>query len=163
MILARGAVLAEESGRTFRIGISAGAGTSFQQPSWLDFFDELAKEGFVEGRNLIVDRRFGSDPDQIAATVAEQLKFPPDALVTGPLAVKAVQAATRTIPILCISDDMVASGLVPSLARPGGNLTGVSILASELDGKRQEILIELVPTPVRWSPWPIPAWRGHLR
>jgi putative tryptophan/tyrosine transport system substrate-binding protein len=65
----------------------------------------------------------------------------------GAEGLKAGQAATRTIPILGIADDMVASGLVPSLAHPGGNLTGVSILATELDGKRQEILIEMVHAP----------------
>jgi putative ABC transport system substrate-binding protein len=137
---------AQESNRTFRLGISAGAGTSRQQPSWLAFFDELGKAGFIEDKNLIVDWRLvASRPDEIAASVAEQVQWARDALVTGPLVVAAVQAATRTIPILCVSDDMVANGLVPSLARPGGNLTGISILASELDGKRQEILMELVP------------------
>jgi len=60
-------------------------------------------------------------------------------------AIAAAQAATRTIPMVGTADDMVASGLVPSLARPGGNLTGISIMATELDGKRQEILMELVP------------------
>jgi putative tryptophan/tyrosine transport system substrate-binding protein len=70
----------------------------------------------------------------------------PDVLLPlgGAEGLKAAQAATRTIPILGNADDMVASGLVPSLAHPGGNLTGISILATELDGKRQEILIEMV-------------------
>jgi putative tryptophan/tyrosine transport system substrate-binding protein len=61
------------------------------------------------------------------------------------VAVRAVQQATKTIPIVGISDDMVGEGLVESLARPNGNTTGISILATELDGKRQEILIEAVP------------------
>jgi putative ABC transport system substrate-binding protein len=69
----------------------------------------------------------------------------PDLLVTSAPTISEVQAATRTIPILGMFDDMVASGLVSSLPRRGGNLTGISILASELDGKRQEILMELVP------------------
>jgi putative ABC transport system substrate-binding protein len=137
---------AQESNRTFRIGISVGAGTSRQQPSWVAFFDELGRAGFIEGQNLIVDWRLvGSRPEEIAAEIAAQVQPAPDALVTGPLVVEAVQAATRTIPILSVSDDMVASGLVPSLSRPGGNLSGISIMASELDGKRQEILMELVP------------------
>jgi putative ABC transport system substrate-binding protein len=58
----------------------------------------------------------------------------------------AAQKATRTIPIVSVADDLVLSGLVSSLAHPGGNTTGISILATELDGKRQELLIELVPT-----------------
>ena len=61
------------------------------------------------------------------------------------MAIRAVQQATKTIPIVGIADDMVGAGLVNSLARPDGNTTGVSILATELDGKRQEILIEAVP------------------
>jgi putative ABC transport system substrate-binding protein len=63
----------------------------------------------------------------------------------GDVAVRAAQQATATIPILAVTDDMVGSGLVRSLAQPGGNTTGVSIFATELDGKRQDILIEAVP------------------
>jgi ABC-type uncharacterized transport system substrate-binding protein len=64
----------------------------------------------------------------------------------GDVAVRAAQQATATIPILAVTDDMVGSGLVRSLAQPGGNTTGVTILATELDGKRQDILIEAVPS-----------------
>ena len=63
----------------------------------------------------------------------------------GDAAIRAAQRATATIPILAITDDMVGSGLVNSMARPDGNTTGISLLATELDGKRQEILIEIVP------------------
>jgi ABC transporter substrate binding protein len=63
----------------------------------------------------------------------------------GPLAIRAAQQATKTIPIVALTDDMVGAGLVSSMARPNGNTTGVSILATELDGKRQEILAEAVP------------------
>jgi putative ABC transport system substrate-binding protein len=62
----------------------------------------------------------------------------------GDPAIRAAQQATTTIPILAITDDMAGSALVSSMARPGGNTTGVSLLATELDGKRQEILIEMV-------------------
>jgi len=61
------------------------------------------------------------------------------------VAIRAAQQATKTIPILAVTDDMVGSGLVASLGKPGGNTTGVSLLATELDGKRQEILLEAVP------------------
>src|SRR5262249_27669761 len=63
----------------------------------------------------------------------------------GDIAIRAVQQATTTVPILAVTDDMVRSGLVRSLAEPGGNTTGVSIFGYELDGKRQDILIEAVP------------------
>ena len=69
-----------------------------------------------------------------------------DAIVAGSNnSTRAAQKATRTIPIVTVADDLVLAGLVSSLAHPGGNTTGVSILATELDGKRQELLIELVP------------------
>src|SRR5271166_1865625 len=64
---------------------------------------------------------------------------------TGDLAIRAAQQATTTIPILAFTDDMLESKFVSSLAKPGGNTTGVSIFATELDGKRLEILIEAVP------------------
>ena len=74
------------------------------------------------------------------------VKAAPDAIVGGPdIYTRALQAATRTIPIVSMSEDMVAEGLVASLARPGGNTTGLSIMSPELNGKRQEILIEAVP------------------
>jgi ABC-type uncharacterized transport system substrate-binding protein len=64
---------------------------------------------------------------------------------TGDIAIRAAQQATATIPIIGYTEDMVGSGLVNSLARPGGNTTGISALGTELNGKRQEILIEAVP------------------
>jgi putative ABC transport system substrate-binding protein len=70
----------------------------------------------------------------------------PDLILTGgPLATRAAQAATSTIPILAITDDMVGEGLVESLANRHGNTTGMSVLSADLDGKRQELLIELLP------------------
>jgi putative ABC transport system substrate-binding protein len=61
------------------------------------------------------------------------------------VAIRAAQQATKTIPILAFTDDLIGSGLVDSMARPSGNTTGISLLANELDGKRQELLIEIVP------------------
>jgi putative ABC transport system substrate-binding protein len=70
----------------------------------------------------------------------------PDAIMAGPeLQLRALQAATKTIPLIGMTEDMVASGLVASLARPGGNTTGISLLSPELDGKRLDILMEAVP------------------
>jgi len=77
---------------------------------------------------------------------ADLVKADVDAiLASGDLATRAAQGATQSIPILATSDDMVRSGLVNSLARPEGNTTGISMFSTELDGKRQEILIEAVP------------------
>jgi len=89
------------------------------------------------------------------------MRLAPDVLlVAGTPGMVATQAATRTIPILGIADDMVRSGLVRSLARPGGNLTGISILASELDGKRQEILMDLVPASRHMAALADPTTKG---
>jgi putative ABC transport system substrate-binding protein len=109
--------------------------------------EELRRAGFIEGANLTIDwRTYGSNIDLIPEFVAELIKARVDVIVaTGDLPIRTAQRATTTIPILGLTDDMVGSGLVNSLARPGGNTTGTSILAADLDGKRQEILIEAVP------------------
>jgi putative tryptophan/tyrosine transport system substrate-binding protein len=136
---------AQEVGRTYRIGfLSAGPRSA---PYWLEVFDELRQAGFVEGQNLTVDfHQYGAHVDLIPQFAAELIKANVDVIVaTGDTAIRAVQHATTTIPILGSTDDMVGSGLVKSLARPDGNTTGTSIFGAELDGKRQEILIEAVP------------------
>ena len=139
---------AQENYRTYRLGILSSAETNNRQnPGWVVFFDEMGKAGFVEGKNLIVDWRFLGSPEQTACAATELVQLAPDVLLPAGStpAITAAQAATRTIPLVATADDMVGSGLVPQLARPGGNLTGVSLLATELDGKRLEILMELVP------------------
>jgi len=114
---------------------------------FVPFFNELGQFGFVEGQNLAVDRRgFDARYDRFAAIAAELVKAAPEAVVCGgDAAIRAAQAATSIIPIVAITDDMVGAGLVRSLARPGGNTSGVSILAADLDGKRQEVLLEFIP------------------
>ena len=110
------------------------------------FLEAMRRLGFIEGQNLIVDyRAYAQHIDKLSEWAAELSKARVDVITTvGDLAIRAAQGATKTIPILAITDDMVGSGLVNSMARPNGNTTGVSILATELDGKRQEILIEAV-------------------
>jgi ABC-type uncharacterized transport system substrate-binding protein len=136
--------VAQEAGRTYRVGgLSTGPRTA---PYFMEMFDELRRAGFVEAQNLTIDwHRYGTRIDLIPKFVAELVKSRVDVIyASGDIAIRAAQQATRTIPILGAESDMVGSGLVNSLARPGGNTTGVSILAAELDGKRQEILIEAV-------------------
>lgn len=134
---------AQEPGRTYRVG---GLITQPREvPHYVAFFDELRRFGFIEGKNLEV-RGFGLRVDQYAALAAELVKAPVDAiLATGDTAIRVAQRATPSIPILAVADDMVGSGLVRSMARPEGNTTGISLLATELNGKRQEILIEMLP------------------
>jgi putative ABC transport system substrate-binding protein len=139
------AALAQEPGRTYRLGgLSSGPRSS---PPFVAMFDELRRLGFIEGQNLTVDWRvYGLHIDRIAEFAAELVKSKVDVIyASGDAGIRAVQRATAAIPILGITQDMVGQGLVNSLARPGGHTTGVSVLATELDGKRQEILIEAVP------------------
>jgi putative ABC transport system substrate-binding protein len=137
------AVRAQEPDRTYRIGIV----TTSSRESYGAFFDELRLNGFIEGQNLVVvGAAFEIHNDQIPGAVASVVAASPDLIVGGPtLPLRALQQATRTIPIIGVTEDMVGEGLVESLGRPGGNITGVSILSPELDGKRQEILIGAVP------------------
>ena len=116
-------------------------------PHYAALFGELRRLGFIEGQNLTLDwRGYELRTEQFQDTAVELVKAKVDVIFcAGDVAVRAAQQATATIPILAVTDDMVGSGLVRSLAQPGGNTTGVSILATELDGKRQEILIEAVP------------------
>ena len=139
------AALAQELGRIYRVGgVSSSARNT---PHFVAMFDELRRRGFIMGQNLAVDwRSYGPRIDLIPQFVAELVKGQVDViLVFGDAAIRAAQQATTTIPIHAGAEDMVGSGLVNSLARPGGNTTGVSVLGTELNGKRQDILIEAVP------------------
>jgi len=130
--------------RTYRVGgVTASPRNA---PIIVTMFDELRRAGFIEGQNLTIDwRPYGTNANLIPGLVADLVKAHVDVIyAAGDPAIRTAQGATKTIPILGITEDMVAAGLVNSLARPGGNTTGLSILATELDGKRQEILLEVV-------------------
>jgi putative ABC transport system substrate-binding protein len=111
------------------------------------FFDAVQRQRFIEGQNLVGDPNgYGLRIDQLAGHAAELVKANVDVIIAaGDPNVRAAQQATQTIPILAIAEDLVGSGFVASLPKPGGNTTGVSILTSDLNGKRQEILLEAVP------------------
>jgi putative ABC transport system substrate-binding protein len=136
---------AQEPGRTYRIGFLIPAAR--ESPAVNGFFDELRLHGFIEGQNLtVVFSGFNVSNEQIAEGVAAVIPANPDVIVAGPeFYVRALHAATRTIPLVSMSEDLVGAGLAASLARPGGNVTGISLLSPELDGKRQGLLIEAVP------------------
>jgi ABC-type uncharacterized transport system substrate-binding protein len=135
----------QQAGRTYRLGALYPAPRT--SPQYVALFDELRRLGFVEGQNLSVDGRgYGLRAEQFAQHASELAKAQVDVILcAGDAAIRAAQLATTSIPILAVTDDMVGSGLVRSLAKPDGNTTGVSLLATELDGKRQEILLEAVP------------------
>jgi len=138
------AVRAQEAGRIYRLGFLIPA--TRMSAAVAALFDELRLNGFVEGQNLIVVGSFGVTAAQAADGVETLVKAAPDAIVSGPeLYTRALHAATRTIPLISISEDLISEGLVASLAKPGGNITGISLLSPELDDKRQDILIDAVP------------------
>ena len=117
-------------------------------PVYAALFNGLRQYGFVEGQNLFADPNgYGLRPEQLATHASEIVDQRVDVIVcAGDHAIRAAQQATRIIPILGSTEDMLGSGLVHSMARPEGNTTGSSILSTELNGKRQEILMELLPT-----------------
>ena len=142
--------IAQQSGRVWRVGFLGGAA----RPAVLDagFHGDLVRGlrelGYVEGKNLALEWRFADNkPDRLNEMAAELVRLKMDVIVSGasggPLA---LQKITSTIPIVMASvGDAVGQGLVKSLARPGGNITGVSTITADLGSKRLELLLTMVP------------------
>jgi putative ABC transport system substrate-binding protein len=137
--------LAQTAGeRIFRLAELAPSAASLEITR-AETLPELAKLGFREGRNLILDERAG-EPADMERLARELLLAKPDAIIAiGPDAIGAGAGATKTVPIVTFGADPVRRGLAASFARPGGNVTGVVILAEDLDGKRLDVLHEAVP------------------
>ncbi len=112
------------------------------------FRQGLRELGYVEGKNIVIELRSAEGKlDRLPALAAELVRLKVDVIVTGgPTATRAAKEATSTIPIVMAQDtDPVGNGFVASLARPGGNITGLSTFAPELSGKRLELLKETIP------------------
>ena len=112
------------------------------------FRQGLRELGYIEGKNIVIEYRYAEGkPDRLPALAAELVRLKVDVIVTtSPNATRSAKEATVTIPIVMAQDnDPVGSGHVASLARPGGNITGLSNLAPELSGRRLELLKEIVP------------------
>jgi len=138
--------LAQPTGKVRRLGmLSAGTIT---RSNWAPFFETLRELGWIEGQNLVVEMRSaGGKADLVPALTAELVELKVDVIVaTGAVASLAAKNATTTIPIVSQSGDPLRIGLVASMSRPGGNITGVSTVAPELAAKRLELLRELRPT-----------------
>jgi len=136
-----------------RIGIIDNA------PIWDHFRQGLSELGYVEGRDVVIEYRSGQgQPDQLAAAVSQLASLPVDIIVTsGSAATQAAKQVTTTIPIVMIAiGDPVRAGLVRSLAQPGGNITGNTLLGSEMAAKRVQLLKEFIPRVSRvaflWNP-----------
>jgi len=144
---------AQQSAKIPRIGIID------DSPVWNAFRQGLRDLGYLEGQNLAFEYRYaGGLPDRLAWVAAELVRRPVELIATfGTPPTHAAKEATRTIPILMIGiGDPVGAGLVSSLARPGGNITGNTILGPEVSGKRLELIKEVIPSAARvaflWNP-----------
>ena len=130
------------------VGVMRVNTASNNEPFATLFREGLAARGYVEGGNLRLDYRFADGdrrrfPEMAAALLKEKASV---IVVFSDPAARAAQRASDTIPIIAVVSDFVAAGLGASLAKPGGNVTGVSMLEPELEGKRIEILKEILPT-----------------
>jgi putative ABC transport system substrate-binding protein len=128
-------------------------------PSVEAFRRGLRDLGYIEGKNIVVEYRYTEGKgDRNPSLVAELVQLKVDVLVVpGPGGIQAAKQATKTIPIVILSqEDPVAAGYIDSLARPGGNITGLTRLTRELSGKRLELLTQVVPkisrVGVLWDP-----------
>jgi ABC-type uncharacterized transport system substrate-binding protein len=137
---------AQQAGKIFTIGILNPV--PHPLPAHAALFDALRELGWVEGKNFVLQRRHGNNqPTQLHNAAAELVRLNVDLIVaSGTLAPLAAKRATTTIPIvMAAAGDPLGTGLVASLARPGGNVTGMSLMAPDLGGKRLELLKEVVP------------------
>ena len=149
-----------------RIGFLSGRGApspTNPDPSADAFRRGVRDLGYIEGKNILVEYRYAEGTlDRIPGLVAELVQLKVDVLVSpAGAAIRAAKQATKTIPIvMVITGDPVATGLIDSLARPGGNITGLTRLTRELSGKRLELFMEAVPgisrIAVLWSATPGP-------
>jgi len=150
---------AQPAAKLWRIGFLSTQVSSVFQPQLNAFKQQLRRLGYVEGRNLAIEYRWAEGRyERLPPLALELARLNVDLIVTpdGVPPALAAKAATKAIPIVFFAGDAVESGLVTSLARPGGNLTGLSGLTAGLDTKRLEILKEAVPSATRvailWNP-----------
>jgi putative ABC transport system substrate-binding protein len=145
--------LAQDAARIPVVGLMRTGGAANNEPFATLFRDALAARGYVEGRNLRLDHRFADGdaqryPEMAQALVKDRVGL---IVVFSDPAARAAQRETQTIPIIAVLGDPIASGLIASLAKPGGNLTGISMFGSELAAKRLEILTEILPAAQRFG------------
>src|SRR5215831_3459912 len=141
---------AQQAGRIYRIGVFFASNPTVTASNNEAFTQGLREHGYVEGQNVVLERRYGEGRERLAEIAAELVRLKVDVIV-------AVKRQTRSIPIVMVgASDPVGTGFIASLARPGGNITGSSRMSPELSAKRLDLLREAVPrlsrVAVMWNP-----------
>ena len=140
---------AQQSAKTPRIGFVSAAGDPNNPGPHVEAFRQGLRDlGYIEGKNILLELRYHEgSPERVSSLVAELVQLKVDVLVLGPQpAIRAAKQATKSVPIVIVTtQNPVAAGFVESLARPGGNITGVTLLQRELSGKRLELLKDVLP------------------
>ncbi|HET7379501.1 MAG TPA: ABC transporter substrate-binding protein [Gaiellales bacterium] len=151
--------VAQQRAQVPKVGVLWGGETAFAMPYVEAARRAMSDLGYVEGKDFVTELRFGErKPGAVDTLAADLVERKVDVIIAaGDPAIRAARRATATIPIVMVAaGDPVRSGLVASLARPGGNVTGMTFLTSELAAKRLELLKEAVPTASRvavlWNP-----------
>ncbi|HEX2929433.1 MAG TPA: ABC transporter substrate-binding protein, partial [Candidatus Binatia bacterium] len=141
--------LAQQPAKIPRIGYVSGSGSASDQGPYVEALRQGLRDlGYIEGKHFVIEYRGAEGkPDRMPSLATELIQLKVDVLVLPTSAtVLTAKQATKTIPIVMVTQvDPVATGLVDSLARPGGNVTGIASLQRELSGKRLELLAEVVP------------------
>jgi len=152
----------QDTARSPIVGVLRIDTTADASPSIAMYRNALTALGYVDGKNLRLDIRLAEGDAERLPKLAEALVREKVSVIyaAGPAAARAARGATRTIPIVATASDLVALGLISSLAKPGGNITGVSLLIPELDAKRLEILREILPSAQRFGVIGDPATSG---
>jgi putative tryptophan/tyrosine transport system substrate-binding protein len=163
------AARAQQPGKVYSIAFLTAGASGAGTPALPAFLEALRQLGWIEGKNIIFEYRYGENrPDRLPDLAAELARLQVDVIVAaGTLAPIAAKRATTAIPIVMTSaGDPLGSGLVASLARPGGSVTGLSLMVSDLAGKRLELLKDLLPRMLRvavlWdaaNPYPAQVFR----
>jgi len=150
---------AQPAQKTYRIGYLSSQSSAGGQLQFEGLRQGLRDLGYVEGRTIVIESRWAEGNYERLPNLAKELiGLNPDLIVAagGPPAARALKSATTTIPVVFVSGSAVAAGIVSSLARPEGNLTGFEVLAEELDAKRLELLKQALPRAARiavlWNP-----------
>src|SRR5256885_897316 len=141
--------LAQKQSRVFRIGyLSSSARPTSVNSAFVAFRQGMREHGYIEGKNLVIESRFADGVyERLPDLAAELLELKMDVIVADASpSIRAMQKATNTVPIVMgATGDPVGSGFVKSLAQPGGNITGLALMSSDVSAKLLDLLREVVP------------------